>query len=159
MTVPAKEHSRSRITGAIEVMELPAFANIIVGSETCTASSTAGGTFTYNAIDGNMATRWASNTGTLPHWWQIDLGSAKGCTRYAGANYNGGDSAIRTWILKGSNNGTDFEDIHSVSNDQWSTGAYKYWTISSPGSYRYYRIHITASTDGYANIGQFQLSL
>lgn len=30
-----------------------------------------------NANDGNPSTRWAASSGTLPQWWQVDLGEVK----------------------------------------------------------------------------------
>lgn len=114
---------------------------------------------TYGAafmlFDRSTATYWGS-TSNDPHWISIYLGGAEqtidryllsGVSKYAPTN----------WLLQGSNNGSDWETLHSVSGYVWTNYENNQFTIPTPNikPYKYYRIYITASQYG---LGVTQIS-
>lgn len=51
------------------------------------------------------------------------------------------------WKVQGSNNGTDFTDLSVHTADSSITTTETYYTVESPGAYRYYRFLITAGSE------------
>jgi hypothetical protein len=63
---------------------------------------------------------------------------------------NGGDDATKrpkSWIFKGSNDGTSWTDLDTVTNKPISIYGDLY-SIDSPASYQYYQVSITANNGG-----------
>src|SRR5574343_213796 len=104
------------------------------------------------AVDGNDATRWSgNNTDPFPYWWQYDLGSGTQkkvnklrILTYTWTTY----TFLKDFILKGSNNGTDWTDIYTGQAANVSDGTWQTFTFVNTNSYRYYRIHITSTYYG-----------
>jgi hypothetical protein len=120
----------------------------------------------------NSATCWMSSSGSFGSasagsiisgsaWLQADVGA--GQTRKVtklGLRTRGGSltssqnySHPSTFKLQGSNNGTTFTNLLTVSGfTDWGTYSTPYtlrtWNISNPGAYRYYRLNITAMYNG-----------
>jgi hypothetical protein len=74
---------------------------------------------------------------------------------------NGGEESTRrpkSWVLKGSNDATSWTTIHTVANKPPSIYGYVH-TVSSPASYQYYQISISANNGSSSNIqlGEWQL--
>ena len=73
---------------------------------------------------------------------------------------NGGDDATKrpkSWIIKGSNNDSDWTDLDTVYNKPISIYGDLY-SIDSPASYQYYQVSITANNGGNRlSIGDIQL--
>jgi len=100
-----------------------------------------------NLADGLSTTKWlvSGDSG----WVQYDFGSgnAKTVKRYRLTAAN--DNRVRDpmdWILKGSNNGTDFTDL-DVREGVGFGSRYEVqeFRVSSPGEYRYYRLDISSN--------------
>ncbi|HNW85246.1 MAG TPA: discoidin domain-containing protein, partial [Candidatus Cryosericum sp.] len=102
----------------------------------------------YGADDNN-GTAWVSNT--MPAWWKYQLAAAKTVTTYSlRTYYDSANFLLCDWTLQGSNNGTDWTTIDTVTGGFGSgeNNTKKYFVVDSPGSYLYYKIVITAATGG-----------
>tara|TARA_B100000035_G_scaffold83491_1_gene70079 strand:- start:1277 stop:1594 length:318 start_codon:yes stop_codon:yes gene_type:complete len=63
---------------------------------------------------------------------------------------NGGDDATKrpkSWVIRGSNNDSDWTDLDTVTNKPISIYGDVY-SIDSPASYLYYQVEITANNGG-----------
>jgi PKD repeat protein len=70
---------RSDATHGYSLKEIAVYGTVAALRSTgrpVTASSSAGGFSPGNAVDGNLATRWASAPGADPQWIAVDLGTA-----------------------------------------------------------------------------------
>ncbi len=116
--------------------------NVLTGG-TASAKTDRGGT-TYaaaKAVDGNASsTRWASNDGDVPTWWQYDLGAGITKTaRKVGFILNSSEHTADFGIL-GSNDGTTWTELHrgyGANNTSW-----QYYTFYNVTAFRYYRIAV-----------------
>jgi len=64
-----------------------------------------------------------------------------------------------SWELQGSNNNADWDILHSVSGlseVDWSPYEEKNYDVSTPGSYRYYRLYITNAGGSNVEIGEIE---
>ena len=118
----------------------------------------------WNAVDGCPQDYWQSNTGasgTLA----IDLGSAQTVLTYGFRPlFNSSDildgSCPKAWTLEGSNTSltSGFSTIDTRTNQTPTTRSVAY-TVGSPGSFRYYRMNISASQTGaQPSLSMFQLN-
>jgi len=103
---------------------------------------------------------WVSN-GTATGWLQYQFGSAKVIGSYTVRSGNGyATRAPKDWTLKGSNDGTNWTVVDTVtSQTSWTAGGeQRSFTVDTPGSYTYYRLDITANnTDSYLQIDEVTL--
>ncbi|QPI50448.1 alginate lyase family protein [Massilia antarctica] len=121
---------------------VPQVVTVVSGG---TANDSAGNaTNARRAFDQNPWSQWlyAGTSG----WLQYDLGHAERVLRYSvistlDANLIGRDP--RNWQFQGSNNGSTWTTIDTRSNQKRSE--LKMYSVASPGSYRYYRLNITAN--------------
>ena len=101
-------------------------------------------------IDGNVNTKWLAFAATAT--LTADFGSAKTVTEYTLTSAN--DFANRdpkTWNLSGSNNGSSWTSIDTRAGVVFQyRHQTKKFTVTAPGSYRYYRLSITANASGGA---------
>ncbi|MEP6874726.1 MAG: discoidin domain-containing protein, partial [Burkholderiales bacterium] len=110
-----------------------------------TANDSAGSaTNAKRAFDQNAWSHWlyAGTTG----WLQYDLGHAEPVLRYSvistfDAKLIGRDP--KDWQFQGSNDGSTWTTLDTQSNQKRSE--FKIYSVASPGSYRYYRLNITAN--------------
>lgn len=117
---------------------------------TATASSVYDTTnyVTRNAFDRTL-NPWISQS-TFPSWIQIQFPAAQTITQYQitsrKGNYPTYTAAPYTWELQGSNNGSTWTTLDTHTNNPvlYADGKTVSFTISSPGSYTYYRVYVTA---------------
>ena len=99
------------------------------------------------AADGRADTEWTVSGDS--GWLQYDFGAnnAQTIKRYrltSSDDIPGRDP--RDWILKGSNNGTDFTNLDTRSMIAFAArGEVQEFRVTSPGSYRYYRLDISTN--------------
>lgn len=136
-------------------VKVPTMTSDTTPSGECSANYTYSGSHPYFAFDGNESTQWASNTTPDNNTYlQYDFGEQKTIYRiyaYVG-NMNGGQ-----FKLRGSNDGSTFEDIETVSYT--STNKYDI-TLDTPVTYRYVRIqcHNMTTQSGWSfTVWKFQL--
>jgi hypothetical protein len=101
--------------------------------------------------DNIKATMWTINT--QAGWIQYQYALGMRMTRYTLTIPAGNtDRNPKNWTLQGSNNGSSWTTIHTVTNNLW-TEDYEdqEFTVTTPGSYLYYRLDITANTGAVAN--------
>ena len=117
----------------------------------------------FRLFDGNPTSEpdWCTNA-TVPQWVSVDFGTAKQITKYSMlpssvsiTNFN----APRNWQLQGSSNGTTWVDINTQTNiTGWVSNTAKTFTLSSPESYRYYRLLVTVTQGGsLVRLGELRL--
>lgn len=98
-----------------------------------------------SAFDQNSATQWFYSGVT--GWLQYDLGHTEIVQRYTVTSSN--DLVPRDpkdWQFQGSTDGSTWTTLDAQSNQVFATRLkLKTYTIASPGSYRYYRLNITAN--------------
>ena len=118
------------------------------GGNTASASSEFGASYAaWKAFDKSTGTKWNNSSGSTG-WLQYQFGSAKTIASYTMQAYSTETTrAPNSWTLLGSNTGAfsgEQVTLDTRSGQTWSTSEIKTFTISSPGSYTYYRINITA---------------
>ncbi len=105
---------------------------------------------------------WVSATSSGTHWAQIDFGSA---TEISEVDLVGEDATRlpTAFSIRGSNDGTTFTTLVSLSGlSGWVVGreyGYIMPDATPAGSYRYWRIRATETTDGYLSFGELQMRL
>jgi len=129
---------------------------------TATASSQNGAEGPANAFDDSSSSFWTSSLGaSLPQWLKYDLGSgnsriARKFTLMARtADPNGKPSNFK---LQGSNDDSNWDDLHTVTGETWSTDGPKEYTFSNSTAYRYYRLYITSTSGGtYVQVRELEI--
>ena len=97
------------------------------------------------------------------HWVKLQLPSAITVCQYnvyAGFNQSGSERSPRNWTFKGSNNDSNWDTLNTQSSQTFTAGGQeRSYTISSPGSYLYYMLDITAVNGGIQDtvIGEISL--
>jgi len=98
----------------------------------------------------NGGSYWASNN-VQTGWVKLDLGSGNEQTaKYVGLRcYRGSDGPERMpkdFTIQGSNDDNSWDTLYTITNQTtWTMGEIKYYTLSQTGSYRYYKIDVTAN--------------
>ena len=78
----ATEPDQRAATTTTAERAVTALAPVLLSRNEPTVVSSSGGCCAPpNAVDGNAATRWASETGTDPSWIRVDLGATANLTR------------------------------------------------------------------------------
>jgi hypothetical protein len=116
----------------------------------------------WKAFDGKNTAdsdRWATPTATLTGWIALDIGSPDIVNNYtiqSSPYYN--TSNPRDWTFQGSNNGTDWTILHTVTNQTgWATSQTKEFSFTNEAAYRYYKLDITANNGfQYLCIGELE---
>lgn len=115
------------------------------------ASSDYGGGYEpWRAMD-NTSAYWASSISAVNPTWTVDFGSQK--TISAFEKSGGASSTIESYILQGSNDNfaTTPVDLLDVTND--TSGGSKR-TLTTVGSFRYYRVYVRSYTGFTAQINE-----
>jgi len=121
----------------------PVYGSDILTGGTASASSEYGGTYSVDyACDNNETTRWSTTETACPHWWKYDLGAevTKIVQKVRIKTYDG---QVKDFKLQGSNNDSDWDDLHTgqhADDSNWED-----YVFSNSTAYRYYRIYITTS--------------
>jgi hypothetical protein len=119
---------------------------------------------TEKLVDGLASTSWLTSA-IGAGWAQYDFGSGnpKTVKRYrltAGNVFDERDPF--SWTVKGSNNGTDFTVIDTrTAEGFFRRGEVREFRITSPGSYRYYRLDISVANGGsgfFIQIAEWRVS-
>jgi hypothetical protein len=108
----------------------------------------------WQAFDGTTATLWLSNSYTSSVWvgYEFGGGLSKTVTSYELKYANGSccqQRGPKNWQLQGSN-GSTWVTVDTVSGQTgWYSNPHRTFTVASPGSYKKYRLLVTA--DNYNN--------
>jgi len=134
----------------------------IVVSESSNFVSLSGFHLGYQAFDGSgtWPNVWLANADT--GWLQIDLGTAQLLTAYgiqadtlAGLTLR----APNTWTMQGSPDGSTWTTLDTQAGQGgWSDGELRNFTCATPGTFRYFKLNITAD-NGDPNLEVAELYL
>lgn len=119
----------------------------------------AGGGDIYNAFDGLNDTSWSSTQNSTTDFVMIELPTPITVKRikmrcYAVAQSGGGE--ISTITVQGSNNGTSWENLRSVSGGQTAVSEYQ---LTTTGAYKFYRLLISRTGTTIVGCSAFEFSL
>jgi hypothetical protein len=114
----------------------------------------------FRAFDRYLSsTRWASGIST--GWLKIYIGTAQVVTLYSLTSRSDGylTEMPKNWTLEGSNDNSSWSTLDTQTNITWASNSLmKYFTVSSAGSYSYYRINVSANGgSSYVSISNFGL--
>lgn len=121
--------------------------------------------YNYLAFDHVSGGSSAWVTYAASGWLRFDFGSGneKVITSYSITAANSAiaatNSAPKNWTIEGSNDGSNYTTLATVTNETgWSSLEKRTYDITSPGSYRYYRINISANNGNgtYTSIGEME---
>jgi hypothetical protein len=105
----------------------------------------------WYAFDGASGTHWLATATT--GWLKIDLGSNIIKTTYAIQALTGLQTrAPSAWTIEGSTNNSDWTTIDTRTGQSFSDWSSTF-TIASPGSYRYYRLNVSANQGDASYLG------
>ncbi|MBT1488406.1 discoidin domain-containing protein [Dickeya dianthicola] len=121
----------------------------------------------YYAFDGSVSMNgWISAnapTAAAPQWLEIELPSQTQITGYIITNPNltiGGLASPKSWLLQGSNDGSVWTTIHSVSNNTNNTADIdQEFPLSVAANYSKYRLYITDRNSSYSFVSVKKLKL
>jgi hypothetical protein len=103
---------------------------------------------------------WIANN-VKTGWLKFDFGSGKTVVKYTLSNdaHSLVNRAPKTWTLQGSNNDADWDTLDTQTNVAvWTSQEMRTYDISSPDSYRYYKLDITANQGvTYLTVGELEL--
>lgn len=104
----------------------------------------------FDKMIDTITSSWASNTQAAPWIIGIKMDRARLIGKYAiTSRYTGPHVSPKSWIFQGSNNGTSYVDLHTVSNQPtWTTLERREFTFSNNTSYQYFRLYITEIYSG-----------
>jgi len=111
-----------------------------------TSSAANGDEPNWHAFDRNAATYWGASGvgGVATLTYQFD--TSKTIASYSIQNRSGGtDGHPENWKIQGSNNGSSFTDLHTVTGQDFGTSAINYYTFNNTTAYTYYRLNISES--------------
>ncbi len=111
----------------------------------------------WKAFDSDPNSYWNTSIGNTSGWLKLDFGSTTSIGSYliqSIATEVGGNYAPKTWTLEGSATGA-FAGEQTVVDTQtnapaWGNSEVRTYTLSSPASYRYFRLNVSAN-EGNAN--------
>jgi hypothetical protein len=123
-----------------------------------TANAEEAGAEGWRAFDHTDGSMWSTDQG-----WQeanpaiiiFDFGAGNAQTATSYTLTSGGDAG-KSWVLAGSNNNTDWTALDTRTVVTFQDWEMRTFTISSPGSYRYYRIRATRY-DSYGGFMEIEL--
>jgi len=116
----------------------------------------------FNKTLTNATDCWHSASGTyLPQWLAIQFPSPTKVQTYSITARTTTGAIPRTWQFQGSNDGSTWTTLDTVTNDTTLTAsATRTYTVDTPALYLYYRVYITGTDGGrYASIGELRLGV
>ncbi len=133
---------------------------------TAFAGATRTGWAPYMAFDGkvnyNLYEGWTLDSSNTANWTVgYQFTTAKTINRYGIYRTARPDKRDPySWNLQGSNNGTNWTTIDTRTAITYSDNSWGWWDVTSPGSYTYYRLQITAlkpGNDGWPYLAELKL--
>jgi chitodextrinase len=120
-------------------------ANLASGKPT-SASSQNGSFVAANVVDGNPSTYWESS-GSLPQWFQVDLGANSGVNRVVLRLPAAWESRTQTLAVQGSTDGSSFSTIVGAAGYLFNPGSGNLVTINFVATnLRYLRLTVSGNT-------------
>lgn len=107
------------------------------------------------ALDADIETQWASTDG-LTHYYIIRFPVALKIKKFKLLMGITGNTTGNTLVIQGSNNNTDWENLHTITS--YPLNDIAEYTISTQGIYEYYRLYFTRSASGRVYINTFEIT-
>lgn len=147
------------------INQVPAMTSNTAPSGTASASTVNSTNAAWQAFDRDSIssnTRWLANATT--GWVRYDFGAGNGkvVNYYALTGMN--DTSLtrnpKTWILQGSNDGSTWTDLHTVTNAAaFTQNETRTFYVNNTNSYQYYRLNISANQGASDYTGVKELAL
>ncbi|MBA0174168.1 discoidin domain-containing protein [Pectobacterium carotovorum] len=163
---PVKSDGKSIEIDAVNKTLIPAMTanNSSVGYMVDASSEYSTQYAAWTAFNGTLNRYWASKTVPTvanPHWLRITMAAPVLIDTYriTNENLNPGPLSPKSWMFQGSNDGTTWDTLHTVSNDtRDGRGAVREYTFTNNTPYSSFRILITAQNAGpHVQIGEFEI--
>lgn len=104
------------------------------------------------------ASYWATPTTGMPQWLRYDFPSINTISAYTiVVNHLATVAHPATWSFQGSNNGTEWVDLDTQSDQIFTMAVKRTFTLSSSASYSKYRIYVTATNSVNVAITEMEL--
>lgn len=106
--------------------------------------------------------RYNEETKRKEAWWQVDLRRSLTCNHYSLRHDASNEGFLRSWELRGSEDGESWTTLRSHSDDSTIVKAYQYasWPVYTKQSFRIFRIVLTgpnAATTSRLSLSWFEL--
>lgn len=106
--------------------------------------------------------RYNEETKRKEAWWQVDLRRSLTCNQYSLRHDASNEGFLRSWELRGSEDGESWTTLRSHSDDSTIVKAYQYasWPVYTKQSFRIFRIVLTgpnAATTSRLSLSWFEL--
>ncbi|GKW07362.1 hypothetical protein PEC301889_18450 [Pectobacterium carotovorum subsp. carotovorum] len=163
---PVKSDGKSIEIDAVNKTLIPAMTanNSSVGYMVDASSEYSTQYAAWTAFNGTLNRYWASKTVPTvanPHWLRITMAAPVLIDTYriTNENLNPGPLSPKSWMFQGSNDGTTWDTLHTVSNDtRDGRGAVREYTFTNNTPYSSFRILITAQNAGpHVQIGELEI--
>jgi hypothetical protein len=128
--------------------QIPLMTAATTSGVTMSADTEFSGSFpAYLAGNRTPSDFWSSTSSAFPHWLKTDFGAGKTIASYTVQVRSDGSNAPTAWTLEGSNDNSSWTTKDTQTGQSWTGGQIKTFSISSPASFRYYRLNVSAGTD------------
>ncbi|MEI7229390.1 discoidin domain-containing protein [Pectobacterium carotovorum] len=163
---PVKSDGKSIEIDAVNKTLIPAMTanNSSVGYMVDASSEYSSQYAAWTAFNGTLNRYWASKTVPTPanpHWLRITMAAPVLIDTYrvTNENLNPGPLSPKSWMFQGSNDGTTWDTLHTVSNDtRDGRGAVREYTFTNNTPYSSFRILITEQNAGpHVQIGELEI--
>ncbi|WP_328461736.1 RICIN domain-containing protein [Streptomyces sp. NBC_00448] len=123
---------------------------------TATATSQRAGSGARNAVDGDPATAWSSETSRRPQSVTVDLGAVKkaGALSYLPPQGRGAKGTITRYTVYTSTDGTTF---HQAATGKWRADRTPKTAVFPARAARYVRLEADTTTGGYASAAEISV--
>lgn len=116
----------------------------------------------WKGFDNTQFTQWQSDITSFPEWLRYQFPSAKTVRAYGVQASSRPTLSPTDFELQGSNDGSTWTTLHTVTGATWALFLTKRWLIppENQASFTYYRLFITdasASEDGVVWVGRLEL--
>jgi len=158
--IAPKELSAAAIADGLGGNVVPVMTGFTTPSGTVTGTTTANAQV-WNIFDGTLAPSYYVMAGSTG-FWQYQFPTAKTIVGYYIAMPVGDtDRDIVDWTLEGSNNGSTYTTLDTVTGESWTgfRNQHRYFACDTTGSYSYYRVTVTANNGNgsYTQVQNMQM--
>lgn len=117
------------------------------------------GTEAWYAFDNNWSDYWHSTNAAYPKYLGYQFTFPVVAAKYTIASRSASPAVLypKDWKFQGSNNGSSWTDLHSVSGASFSASEKKTYTFNNANAYSYYRWYFTAGAENYLAIAECEI--
>jgi hypothetical protein len=115
-------------------------------NQTATASTFQTGYPASYANDGSTSTRWTASSGSVPQWWEVDLGSNKTLSR-VDINWYSNASRYSQYVIETSTDNVNWTTVVNKSGNTTVGATSDGFTATA----RYVQVNVSAVSSGYVS--------